>query len=90
VHTDLASVEATVREHLAPLLDQDLAPEDIDPHADLADAYGLTSLNRVLFLTAVCGGTGVDLSHFTEHDVAGMRTVRDVTEALAPYVDRSA
>lgn len=89
MHTDLASVEATVREHLAPLLDLDLPPEAIDPHAGLADSYGLTSLNRVLFLTSVCDATGVDLSHFTEHDVAGMRTLRDVTEALAPYVDRS-
>lgn len=80
-------VEAQARRVLAPLLGLDLAPADLDQDADLASDYGLTSLNKVLFLTALCEDTGVDLSRFTEHDVARMRTLRDVTMLLSPHAE---
>lgn len=73
------------REHLARVLDPDIAAEAIDPDVDLVDGYGLTSLNKVLFLTALCEDANVALTNFTEADVAAMRTLRDVTTALAPY-----
>ena len=76
-------IETTARENLARVLDADIAPDDIDPDTDLADGYGLTSLNKVLFLMSVCDDTGVGLSAFTEPDVARMRTLRDVTAALS-------
>ena len=49
----------------------------------MAEGLGLTSLNKVIFLMSVCDDTKVSLSAFTEADVAGMCTLRDVIEALA-------
>ncbi len=51
----------------------------------MADGYGLTSLNKVVFLMSVCDDTEVSLSSFTEPDVAAMRTLRDVVTALAKF-----
>ncbi|HET8680768.1 MAG TPA: phosphopantetheine-binding protein [Micromonosporaceae bacterium] len=82
MHVD---VENAVRESLALVLDLDIAPGDLELDVDLVDGYGLTSLNRVLFLTSACDETGVALSNFTEHDVARMRTLRDVTEAVSRH-----
>lgn len=80
-------IEATVRANLARVLDVGVAPADIDPDLDLADGYGLTSLNKVLFLMSACDDAGVGLAAFTEPDVARMRTLRDVTDALARHAD---
>jgi acyl carrier protein len=85
-----AAIEATARDHLARVLDSDIRPEDIDLDRDMADGYGLTSLNKVLFLMAVCDGTGVELSAFTEPDVAAMRTLRDVADALDRHTTAAA
>ena len=52
---------------------------------DLADGYGLTSLNKVVFLMSTCDDTGVSVGAFTEPDVAGMHTLRDVVDALARH-----
>ncbi|MEV5508427.1 acyl carrier protein [Streptomyces orinoci] len=81
--------ETAVRENLSAVLTTEIAPEDLDPDLDMAGSYGLTSLNKVLFLTSVCEETGVDLGHFTEHDLAGMRTLRDVAAALSRYTDKA-
>jgi hypothetical protein len=78
-------IGTAARGNLARLLDE-ITPEQIDPDCDMVNDYGLTSLNKVLFLTSLCADTGVGLSNFTEQDVARMRTLRDVTEALAPHV----
>jgi acyl carrier protein len=75
----------TVRESLARVLASDLAPGDFDLDRDMSNGYGLTSLNKVLFLMAVCDETGVGLSAFTEADVAAMRTLGDVVAALAAH-----
>ena len=77
-----ADVEFAAREDLVRVLESDIKPEDLELDLDLAEGYGLTSLNKVLFLMSVCDNTGVGLSAFTEPDVAGMRTLRDVTTAL--------
>ncbi|MFD3700117.1 acyl carrier protein [Streptomyces sp. NPDC058646] len=79
------AIESAAREQLSLVLVPEVAPEALDPDADLVAAYGLTSLNKVLFLTEVCEETGVDLAHFTEHDLAAMRTLRDVTAALVRH-----
>ena len=76
-------IEGVARDQLARVVESTLDPADFDLDADLADGYGLTSMNKILFLMAVCDETGVGLSAFTEPDVAGMRTLRDVTGALA-------
>jgi hypothetical protein len=82
MHTN---IEGVAREQLARVVESALEPGDFDLDADLADGYGLTSMNKILFLMAVCDETGVGLSAFTEPDVAGMRTLRDVTDALAAH-----
>jgi hypothetical protein len=76
-----ADLEAAARRNLASVL-TGVEPGDIDLDLDMVDAYGLTSMNKVLFLMAACDDTGVSLAAFTEPDVARMRTLRDVTAAL--------
>jgi len=78
-------LERTARDHLARVLESGIAPDAIDLDVDLVDGYGLTSLNKVVFLMALCEDVKVALSHFTEHDLARMRTLADVTRALAPH-----
>jgi acyl carrier protein len=80
-----ADIETAGRQNLARVLQPDIAPEAIDLDADMVDGYGLTSLNKVLFLMSACDDTGVSLSTFTEPDVAEMRTLRDVIAALARH-----
>lgn len=82
-------LEDVARDRLSQVVD-DVDPAEIDLDLDMVNAYGLTSLNKVLFLTAMCDDTGVGLAHFTEHDLARMRSLRDVTEALARHAGRSA
>jgi hypothetical protein len=53
----------------------------------MAEVYGLTSLNKVIFLMSVCDDTNVSLAEFTEPDVARMRTVRDVVNALSEFAN---
>jgi amino acid adenylation domain-containing protein len=83
-------LEAVAREGLAGVLDTEVDPADLDPDLDMADAYGLTSLNKVVFLMTACDDTGVSLSEFTEPDVAAMRTLRDVVAALARFAGTAA
>jgi hypothetical protein len=76
-----ADVETAARRNLAGVL-SGVEPDDIDLDVDMVEGYGLTSLNKVLFLMSACDDTGVALTSFTEPDVARMRTLRDVTSAL--------
>jgi hypothetical protein len=78
-------IETAVRVGLAGVIESDVGPADVDPDLDMSDAYGLTSLNKVIFLMSVCDDTQVSLSSFTEADVAAMRTLRDVVTALVAY-----
>jgi hypothetical protein len=78
-------IERAARDHLTRVLDSDLPPDAVDLDVDLVDGYGLTSLNKVLFLTSLCEDAGVALFHFTERDVARMRTLRDVIVALGAH-----
>jgi acyl carrier protein len=81
-----AHVEIAARESLARVLEPGAGSADLDLDADMSEDLGLTSLNKVVFLMAVCDETEVSLSAFTESDVAGMRTLRDVIEALAQNI----
>jgi hypothetical protein len=85
-----AAIETVAREDLARVLDLPVEPADLDPDLDMADGYGLTSLNKVLFLMSVCDDTRVSLASFTEPDVAAMRTLRDVIAALASHAGTAA
>jgi hypothetical protein len=77
-------IEAAARENLAAVLTS-VTPESLEPDLALTGAYGLTSLNKVLFLTSVCQDTGVDLAHFTEDDLATMNTLRECVDVLSRY-----
>lgn len=81
----LPELETAAREQFSAVLTREVDPVTLDLDADMAGQYALTSLNKVLFLTELCESTMVDLAHFTEDDLAGMRTLRDVTEALARH-----
>ncbi len=78
-------IEAIVRLGLAGVLEPPGDPDELDPDLDMADGYGLTSLNKVIFLMSACDDTNVSLTCFTESDVAAMRTVRDVVAALSRH-----
>jgi acyl carrier protein len=78
-------IEAAVRDSLAQVLESDTEPAEINPDLDMAEVYGLTSLNKVIFLMSVCDDTNVSLAEFSEPDVARMRTVRDVVSALSEF-----
>ncbi|MCY7364780.1 MAG: acyl carrier protein [Frankiaceae bacterium] len=60
----------------------DPAGASLDMDADMADSYGLSSLDKVLFLTAICDTCHVSLATFTELDLAEMRSLGDVVAAL--------
>jgi hypothetical protein len=85
-----SEIETAARENLARVLESDVAPGDLDLDLDLAHEYGLTSMNKVLFLMSACDDARVSLSAFTEPDIAGMRTLRDVTAALARHAGTGA
>jgi acyl carrier protein len=85
-----ADLDVLAREGLARVLEGEVGPADLDPDLDMADRYGLTSLNKVVFLMAACEDAGVSLSEFTEPDVAAMRTLRDVVAALARHAGTAA
>jgi len=80
-----SKIETVARKSLARVLESDVAPDDLDLDMDMAGGYGLTSLNKVLFLMSVCDDAGVSLASFTEPDVAGLTTLRDVTRALTRH-----
>jgi acyl carrier protein len=80
-------IEAVVRDGLVRVLESDAEAADINPDLDMAEVYGLTSLNKVIFLMSVCDDTNVSLAEFTEPDVARMRTVRDVVDALSEFAN---
>jgi len=77
-----ADLDALARDQLAKVLRDGPDPAAIDPDSDLVEAYGLTSLNKVLFLTSLCKAADVGLDRLTEDDLARMRTLGDVVEAL--------
>ncbi|WP_250285303.1 acyl carrier protein, partial [Frankia sp. CiP1_Cm_nod2] len=68
----------------------DIAPGEIQPDVGLTGTYGLTSLNKVLFLTSLCRDTGVDTACLTEDDLARMHTLRDCVDILSRHVPAGA
>ena len=71
-------IQEIVRSGLARVIETGTEPDEIDPEFDMTDGYRLTS---------VCDDTQVSLAEFTESDVAGMRTVRDVVVALSGFAE---
>ncbi|MFG2551530.1 acyl carrier protein [Streptomyces sp. NPDC048581] len=84
-----SDIETIARENLSAALQPAADPHEIDPDVALTD-YGLTSLQKVLFLTRLCEDLAVDLAQLTERDVAEMRTLHDVVDTLSGYVGKAA
>jgi hypothetical protein len=82
-------LETAVRHRVGQVIEE-VPADELDLDADLTDEYGLTSLNKVLLLTTVCDDVAVDLANLTEHDVAAMRTGRDILTALSALSAQSA
>lgn len=80
--TDL---DTLAREQLSQVLRNHPDPVALDPNEDLVQTYGITSLNKVLFLTSLCRAADVGLDKFTEDDLARMRTLGDVVGAIRPH-----
>jgi hypothetical protein len=80
--TDL---ETLARHELSKVLRDGPEPAAIEPDADLAETYGLTSLNKILFLTSLCKGADVGLDVFTEDDLARMRSLGEVLAAIRSH-----
>ncbi|MFF4140756.1 acyl carrier protein [Streptomyces sp. NPDC001698] len=80
--TDL---DTLAREKLSLVLRDRPDPASLDLGENLVETYGITSLNKVLFLTSLCKAAEVGLDNFTEDDLAGMTTLGDVVDALRPH-----
>jgi hypothetical protein len=80
-----ADLDTLAREQLSRVLRDHPDPAALDLDEDLVNAYGITSLNKVLFLTSLCKAAEVGLDNFTEDDLAGMRTLGNVVGALRPH-----
>jgi acyl carrier protein len=78
-------IEAMARDELVRVLEDEVKAADLDLDLDMADRYGLTSLNKAIFLMSLCDQTSIGLSAFTEPDVAAMRTLRDVVAAVSRF-----
>lgn len=85
-----SDIEEAARQGLAAVLEDGPAAGDFALDGELAGEYGLSSLNKVLFLTALCGDLDIDLSRLTEQDVAAMQTLRQVVDLLAPHFGKVA
>ncbi|MEU7140572.1 hypothetical protein ABZ942_14065 [Nocardia sp. NPDC046473] len=83
----MPDVEKAVHDNFRKVIASNNAQGGLDPDLDMVEDYGLTSLNKVLFLTAVCDDTGISLANFTEEDVAALHTLRDVTAALCRHAE---
>jgi acyl carrier protein len=57
-----------------------LASVDLD--RPLFEYYGLTSLNMISLLMNVCEQSGIQLSEFSEQDLASFKTPRDIIGAV--------
>jgi hypothetical protein len=80
-----ADLDTLARHQLSKVLRDGPEPAAIDADGDLAEAYGLTSLNKILFLTLLCEAADVGLDTFTDDDLARMRTLGDVVDALRSH-----
>lgn len=77
----MSDLESLVTRNLARLIDVDADRIAFD--ASLADDYGLTSLNLVVLVTSLCEETGTPVFNFTDKDIAGLQTPRDIVTLFA-------
>lgn len=79
----MSPIETIVRQQLCKTLKR---PPSQAGRLNLAESlvygYGLTSLDLIMLMTAVCAEAGVPLTEFTEEDIAQVRTPSDIVNLL--------
>lgn len=79
----MKDVETIVRENLYKMLQHKPdAPAAVDIKKRLTQEYGLTSLDRILFMTAVCEEAAVPLMAFTAEEINSLATAESVINSL--------
>ncbi|WP_256125255.1 acyl carrier protein [Photorhabdus luminescens] len=82
---NMNQLEIVARESLVASLTISITAQAISLQENMSDAYGLTSLNKVLFITSLCNKMKIDLSRFTEDDLENMRTLGNVIDILSAH-----
>ncbi|MEK9497620.1 acyl carrier protein [Photorhabdus sp. P32] len=85
INSNMNQLEIVARERLAASLTIPITAQAISLQENMSDAYGLTSLNKVLFITSLCNKMEIDLSRFTEDDLENMRTLGNVIDILSAH-----
>ena len=79
----MSNIEPAVREALSSTLRRPPAEAPtLDLGLNLKFDYGLSSLDLIMMMTAVCGQTGVPLTAFDEDEIAGLETPGDIVRLL--------
>lgn len=80
----MSQSETIVRECLCKSLQRPASQAgELDLSESLAYGYGFTSLDLIMLITSVCSAAGVELTEFTEDDVAQLQTPSDLVNLLA-------
>jgi len=87
MHTDitLSALEAAARKNLAATLTTQVAADQLDTSLNMRDAWGLTSLNKILFITSLCNEMNISLTVLTSDDLEKMHSLDDVCQILIQH-----
>ncbi|AUQ24485.1 MULTISPECIES: hypothetical protein [Dickeya] len=84
--TTFSPLETAARKNLVAALSTPIAAEQLDASLNMRDAWGLTSLNKILFITTLCNELNISLSALTEDDLAKMHSLADVCQILSKHI----
>ncbi|CDH20922.1 acyl carrier protein [Xenorhabdus bovienii] len=85
--TVITKLETIARQKLAASLSTDIDATQLDLKENMSDIYGLTSLNKILFITSLCNEMNIDLSNFNEDDLGNMQTLGNVIDILNKHIN---
>ncbi|MBC8947262.1 acyl carrier protein [Xenorhabdus indica] len=83
----ITKLETIARQKLAASLSTDIDATQLNLKENMSDIYGLTSLNKILFITSLCNEMNIDLSNFTEDDLGNMQTLGNVIDILNNHIN---
>jgi acyl carrier protein len=83
----ITKLETIARQKLAASLSTDIDATQLDLKENMSDIYGLTSLNKILFITSLCNEMNIDLSNFTEDDLGNMQTLGNIIDILNKHIN---
>lgn len=79
----MSNLETIVRQNLYKVLrPRPKSAEDLDLGKRFTQEFGLSSLDRILLMTAVCDELDISLMMFGEEDVANLTTPRNLIDSL--------